>query len=90
MRAALIALSMCGLLSQAEAAVASASCAGDCSGDGAVTVNELILGVTIALGVTTIDQCPSIDANGDGKVGIGELIGAVNAALGGCADVGRD
>jgi len=41
--------------------------------DGEVTVNELIIGVTIALGTATIDQCASIDADGNGEITWGEL-----------------
>ena len=64
---------------------ASAACAGDCSGDGEVTVNEVITGVTIALGSVEVGACGAMDANGDGQVTIDELIGAINGALGGCA-----
>lgn len=60
------------------------SCACDCNGDGAVTVNELITGVNIALGNQTLDACPVFDANGDGEVTINEIIQGVNAALTGC------
>ena len=59
-------------------------CQGDCSGDGTVTINELILAVRIALGEASIDSCPSIDPSGDGTVTIDELIAAVSNALGGC------
>ena len=52
-----------------------------------MTVDELIKGVNIALGTTSVDTCPSFDANGDGAVTINELIAAVNHALNGCANV---
>ena len=58
------------------------SCHGDCSGDRAVTVNELIVCINMALG--TNDACHACDANGDGTVTINEIIAAVNAALNGC------
>ena len=64
---------------------ASAACAGDCGADGEVTVNELIVGVNIALGTGTLAQCISFDANTDGEVTVNELIGAVNNALNGCS-----
>jgi Ca2+-binding EF-hand superfamily protein len=54
---------------------------GDCNGDGQVTINELILGVNIALGSLPITDCPAFDTNGDGEVSIDELIAAVNVAL---------
>ena len=50
-----------------------------------MTVDELIKGVNIALGTTSVDACPSFDADGDGAVTINELIAAVNRALNGCA-----
>jgi len=61
-----------------------APCAGDCNGDGHVTVNELILGVNIALGSQPVSVCTAIDTNGDGMVSINELIAAVTKALNGC------
>jgi hypothetical protein len=60
------------------------ACAGDCNGDGQVTVNELILGVNIALGSQPASVCTAIDTNGDGMVTINELIAAVTRALNGC------
>src|SRR5580765_8503476 len=35
------------------------TCVGDCNGNGTVEINELILGVNIALDITDISQCPS-------------------------------
>jgi hypothetical protein len=60
------------------------ACVGDCNGDGMVAINELILGVNIALGSTPLSSCPQFDVNSDGMVGINELIAAVNSALNGC------
>lgn len=65
-------------------ATAPPACAGDCDGNGIVTVNELIVGVNIVLGVTSRDACPAFDRDGNGQVTISELIAAVNAALNGC------
>jgi hypothetical protein len=59
-------------------------CAGDCDGDGDVTVNELIIGVNIALGSQPVERCEAVDDNEDGVCTVNELIRAVNAALGGC------
>ena len=67
-----------------EATVAS-SCVGDCDGDGAVAVNELIRGVNIALGNAPISDCPSFDVDGSGMVAVNELVRAVSNALSGCA-----
>lgn len=65
--------------------VEPAACTGDCNGSGSVEINELVVGVNIALGTTGISACPAFDANGDGSVAIQELIAAVNNALSGCA-----
>lgn len=61
-------------------------CVGDCNSDGMVLVNELIIGVNIALGLAPLSQCEAFDANGDGNVGINELILGVNNALNGCGE----
>ena len=60
------------------------TCAGDCNGDGMVTVDELLTAVNIGLGSTPASQCPSVDANGDGEVTVDEIIQAANRALNGC------
>src|SRR5262249_20321655 len=39
------------------------ACTGDCSGDAMVTVDELVTGVNMALGVATIDTCSAFDTN---------------------------
>jgi phosphohistidine phosphatase SixA len=61
------------------------ACVGDCSADGAVTIDELIVGVNIALGNQALSRCNAFDSSGNGVVTVDELIRAVNAALGGCA-----
>jgi hypothetical protein len=60
------------------------ACVGDCDGDGSVAINELVTGVSIALGNQVLSACPAFDADGDGSVAINELITAVNNALAGC------
>ena len=69
---------------QPALAADTTSCPGDCNRDGVVTINELIVGVNIALGSAQLTQCPSFDRNSDGEVAINELILGVNAALGSC------
>ncbi|HVM98198.1 MAG TPA: hypothetical protein VMT89_17515 [Candidatus Acidoferrales bacterium] len=59
-------------------------CVGDCNGDGEVTIDELILAVSITLGSGKPTPCLAADKNGDGDVTIDELIAAVNRALNGC------
>lgn len=63
---------------------ASLACVGDCNDDRAVTVDELVRAVNIALGADAITACDAVDNNRDGAVGINELIRGVTKALGGC------
>lgn len=60
------------------------SCIGDCDDGGTVTVDELVVGVRIALGTLTPDFCRAADGDHDGHVTVDELVAAVNAALDGC------
>jgi hypothetical protein len=59
-------------------------CVGDCNGDGEVTVNEVIVGINIALGQSDVSACPAFDADGSGTVTVDEIVRAVNNALNGC------
>src|SRR5262249_12999071 len=59
---------------------------GDCNIDQQVTVNEVLTGVTIALGEAPVDACPEADANLDREVSVNELLTAVGAALHGVPD----
>jgi hypothetical protein len=67
----------------AAASPAKAQCVGDCNGDGMVSINELILGVNIALGLQPVTACPAFQ-NAQGMVDIAQLIKGVNNALNGC------
>ncbi|MBI4517080.1 MAG: hypothetical protein HY699_14835 [Deltaproteobacteria bacterium] len=60
------------------------ACAGDCTADCVVTVDELVLGVNIALGNSQVSACPAFDVSGDGEVTVDELVMGVNYALGAC------
>ena len=60
------------------------ACHGDCDGDGAVSVADLIKGVAIALDLQPLDVCTDFDADHDGSVRVSELISAVNHLLSGC------
>jgi len=60
------------------------ACVGDCDADGAVTIDELIVGVNIALGSSAPAACPGLDRNDDGMVSIDELVSGVGHAAGGC------
>lgn len=57
--------------------------ASDCDGDDRVSINELVLAVSIALEVRALDECPAADPNGDGRVSVAELVQAVRSALDG-------
>jgi hypothetical protein len=59
-------------------------CAGDCNGNGQVTVDELLLGVNIALENLPLSACPTFDQDATGAVEVYELIAAVSNALNGC------
>lgn len=64
--------------------LAADACAGDCDGDGVVTIAELIRGIAIALDGSAVEACAALDADADGTVGMDELITAVGRALEGC------
>jgi len=59
-------------------------CAGDCSGDGQVTIDELLRGVNIALGSLPVSACARLDRSADGAVSVDEILTAVGSALDGC------
>jgi len=59
-------------------------CRGDCRHDGVVTVDELVMGVTIALQRLPLDACPDLDTNDDDLVTVDELVAAIENAVGGC------
>jgi len=61
------------------------ACSGDCGGDGAVTIDDLVLMVNITLGGADAARCAKGDVNGDAQIGVAEIVGAVNESLTGCA-----
>lgn len=65
-------------------AARAAACAGDCNDNDAVTINELVTMVAIALDENGVDACAAGDANLDGVINIDELVLAVTHALGEC------
>lgn len=62
---------------------AAPSCTGDCSVDGSVTVEDLVLAVSAA--AAQADTCSAADENGDHVIDFGEIVAAVDVALAGCA-----
>ena len=67
----------------ATAARPARACPGDCDGDGAVTVDELIRGVGLALDQDT-GRCSTFDQNGDEQVTVDEVTAGVVTALSSC------
>jgi CSLREA domain-containing protein len=61
-----------------------ALCTGDCDGNGVVTIDELIRGVSIALDSLPLSACPAFQ-NTQGQVDIAQLVKGVGNALDGCA-----
>jgi hypothetical protein len=59
-------------------------CVGDCDGNGLVTVDEVITGVNLVLGVAGHTGCAAFDCSGTGVVTIDCLVQAVNAARDHC------
>jgi len=59
-------------------------CTGDCNASAAVTVDEVIAMVTIALGDASVTACPAGDADANGQISIDEIMAAAHNALSGC------
>jgi hypothetical protein len=65
--------------------VGPSACDGDCNGDTAVTVDEIVALTTIALGAASVDPaCPAGDSNADDQITVDEILAAVANALQGC------
>jgi hypothetical protein len=60
-------------------------CPGDCNGDGAIAIDELVQAISIANGDQPTSRCPRLDLNSDGAVSISEVVVVVASALSGCA-----
>lgn len=80
MQRTLLALPLVGLFCTAAAAL----CPGDCSGDNAVTVAEVMTCANIFLQRSEPDVCPAADSDRDGKVPIYEVVRAARSFLFGC------
>jgi len=65
----------------ASPATPARGCAGDCDGDGAVTVDEILTLVRVALDLGLLDACPAGDRDGNGIITVDEIVAAVSAAL---------
>ena len=62
------------------------ACPGDCTGYGSVTLGDLLVGVGIALGNVSIDECFLLDRDRDSSATIIELTAAVRSHLIGCPE----
>lgn len=63
-----------------------APCAGDCDNNGAVSIDELVRAVRVALGQEAVEVCAAVDQDSDDRVTVAELVGAVRGALRGCTE----
>src|SRR4051794_40433970 len=68
------------------AAHAQPICVGDCDGNGSVSINELIVGVNIALGGRDVSVCEAFNCQGAG-VTVSCVIQGVRSDLNGCPGV---
>lgn len=59
-------------------------CGGDCNGDKEVTVDEVVRGVGILLGLAELASCPAADRDGNEIVTVDELVESVRHLLYGC------
>lgn len=79
------------VLGQSVAAIACNSrletftCTGDCNVDRAVTVEELVMAVNIALGLQPMRMCDRIDMDHSLSVTVDEILAAVDGILFGCS-----
>lgn len=60
-------------------------CVADCNANVAVSIDELITAIGIAIGSAPLSTCTSADVDRNGGVTVDELIRAVRAAQNGCA-----
>lgn len=72
------------LVLMGAAPTAAQPCAGDCDGDGEVTIDQVLTLVNIALGGGATSSCEAGDVDGDGSITIDEIVAAVSNALSGC------
>jgi len=59
-------------------------CTGDCDHNHVIAINELVLGVSIALQAHSLTACREFDQDDNNKVTVNELVAAVNHALANC------
>ncbi len=79
-----------GIALAALPARAALLCAGDCGGDGPVTVDDLVGMITIALEAAPLSECVAGDSDHDGLIRVDEILAAVYVALRGCPTIEVD
>lgn len=79
-----VSLLVSGVLLAAPTAGLAGPCRGDCDADGHVDVDELVLGVGVALGARPVAECSCLDSDQNGRIGIDEVLDAVADSLSGC------
>jgi len=62
-------------------------CVADCDASGGVAVNEIVSATQIALGLASLQHCPSADADNSGTVTVDEILSSVGGAIEGCTAV---
>ena len=77
-----VAVALCG--TAARPAPATGACVGDCDGDGAVTVDEVVTLVAVALDDAPLTACAPGDANQDGTITVDEVVLSVRHVLDEC------
>lgn len=60
------------------------ACKVDCNCDGRVSIDEIILGINMALELRNIVECPSLDIDASREVTVDELVFSVLAAINDC------
>lgn len=60
------------------------ACVGDCDANTTVTVDEILLGITIALGERAVSICRAFDRDGSTTLTVDELVSGLDSALNGC------
>jgi hypothetical protein len=68
----------------AAPAQSTAACAGDCDGNGTVTVDELLTLADIALGTASPSTCAAEGTAGRGLITVEDVVAGANSALQGC------
>lgn len=60
------------------------SCVGDCKNRGAVTIDDILTMVNVALDQAGVQTCPNGDVDHNAAITIDEILTAINNALNGC------